>query len=830
MNKRIILLALMILTLTLVVGSVAASDINNTDSYSTISNVDEISLSSDNDLEYENSNILSSNPEENSLKTSDDVENLSASDSNDSLSATATLSSINSKDLTKYYKGPASFSATFLDAQGKPLANKAVAFQIVGKTYNRTTDANGVASLAINLKPGTYDITSVIWETGESKNNAVKVLSTISSKDISKVYTDLRKFKAKFYNNDGTVMANTNVKFKINGKTYTQKTNSNGIASLSMVDLPKGTYKIVSYNLKDGLTKTNTVKVVTRCSSKLISSAYTFLTSGSKTIKVTLHNEFDYAPGAGKTVKFTVNGKTYTASTDSKGVASINLPSLAKGVYTVKYAFDGNIYYEPSSASNTVTIVSTKATEFAVVSGTTYGSRAGTPFKVKLTAGGVPLAGKTVIIKLNNKVDYTRVTDKDGIASLAINLNAGKYSLDSSFAGDSFFNSASKSSSILVVDKGPTSLSWQSATSLIAGTNSVKVLLLDKDKNPVSGRTVKLTVNSKTYSATTSSAGLATFSISLTSAGTYTVSMKFDGDDLYNPSSASTSINVKSKYTSISIDDILASAKVLKDYYSTNKKLPGTVNCAGATFTTAEFLYLMSQAIVNLGNSKTTPVTAIKVADASSPSGDTINSKSLSKANYLTVAGNVAKFIRDYEQAPNYASSTLGKIAYSALVDAFSRVLDYYATNSALPSSVTIKYSQGSSIDELADRLTSGLTTDKSKANALFVWVRDYISYEFYYNTVKGATGTLAARAGNCCDQAQLLVALARSAGLTARFATGYCTFSSGTVYGHVWVQIKVDGSWHALDTTSTRNTYDKINNWNTASYTNRGVYDVLPY
>ena len=832
MKNRIILLALLILTLTLAVGSVAASDINNTDSYSALSNDDNLlSVSADrDDLEYGNSNTLSINPEDDSLSSGNDVDNLSTSDSEDSLSDTSPSSTITSKNLTKYYKGNAPFTATFLDSQGNPLANKSVAFQIVGKTYNRTTNANGVASLAINLKPGTYNITTKIWETGESANNVVKVLSTISAKNVSKVYTDLKTFQATFYKNDGSVLANTNVKFKINGKTYTQKTNSKGVASLSMVNLPKGTYKIISYNLKDGLKKTNTVKVVTKCSSKLISSSYTFLTSESKTIKVTLHNQFNYAPGAGKTVKFTINGKTYSASTNSKGVASLKLPSLAKGVYTVKYAFAGNIYYKASSASNTVTIVPSKSTKLAVSGDTTFGSLSGTPLKVKLTAGDVPLAGKTVNLKLNDKVDYTRVTDKDGIVSLPINLNAGNYNIVSSFAGDSFFNAASRNSSISVVDRGATSLSWQSATTLTSGTNSVKVLLTDKDNKALSGKTVKLTVNSKTYSATTSSTGYATFSVSLTSAGTYKASMSFDGDNIYYASSASTSLKVNSRYTSISIANIITSAKNLQTYYTTNKKLPGTVNCAGSTFTTAEFLYLMSEAIVNLGNSKNSSVSAIKVSDPSSPSGDAINSKSLSKANYLTVAANVAKFIKQYQQAPNYASSSLGKIAYSALVDSFSKVLNYYSTNSALPSSVTIKYSQGSSIDELAARLTAGLTTDKAKANALFVWVRDNIAYSFYYNTVKGASGTLSSGTGNCCDQAQLLVALARSAGLTARFATGYCTFSSGTTYGHVWAQIYVDNAWHALDPTSSRNTYDKINNWNTASYTSRGVYTTLPY
>ena len=121
------------------------------------------------------------------------------------------------------------------------------------------------------------------------------------------------------------------------------------------------------------------------------------------------------------------------------------------------------------------------------------------------------------------------------------------------------------------------------------------------------------------------------------------------------------------------------------------------------------------------------------------------------------------------------------------------------------------------------------MISDRDKAVALFNYVRDNIAYSFYYNTQKGAEGTLIAGSGNCCDQAQLLVAMARAVGLTVRFATGYCTFSSGS-YGHVWVQFYIDGTWINADPVSNRNSFGVINNWNTNTYTSRGVYDILPY
>ena len=131
----------------------------------------------------------------------------------------------------------------------------------------------------------------------------------------------------------------------------------------------------------------------------------------------------------------------------------------------------------------------------------------------------------------------------------------------------------------------------------------------------------------------------------------------------------------------------------------------------------------------------------------------------------------------------------------------------------------------------MSQSLIKGLTSEKAKATALFNYVRDEIAYEFYYDTQKGAEGTLASGGGNCCDQAQLLVAMARSVGMTARFGTGYCYFSlSGSWYGHVWAQILVDGTWYNADPTSNRNSFGVIVNWDTSSYTDRGTYDILPY
>lgn len=99
----------------------------------------------------------------------------------------------------------------------------------------------------------------------------------------------------------------------------------------------------------------------------------------------------------------------------------------------------------------------------------------------------------------------------------------------------------------------------------------------------------------------------------------------------------------------------------------------------------------------------------------------------------------------------------------------------------------------------------------------IFNWVRDNIDYSFYYRTKYGAANTLTKRLGNCVDQAHLVVALARTSGLPARYVRGTCKFViSGHVYSHVWAQIWIKGrGWVTADTTSYLNSFGVIRSWN---------------
>ena len=147
-------------------------------------------------------------------------------------------------DLTKYYLNASKFQATIYDKNGFLAVGKNVTFNINGVFYTKTTDSNGVVSLAINLRPGEYIITTM-YEGLDVGNNIV-VLPTLVTRDLNMIYGDGSNFTAQTLDGQGKPLANQNVTFNINGVFYNKITDDNGVASLTM-RLMSGKYIITSY-------------------------------------------------------------------------------------------------------------------------------------------------------------------------------------------------------------------------------------------------------------------------------------------------------------------------------------------------------------------------------------------------------------------------------------------------------------------------------------------------------------------------------------------------------------------------------------------------------
>ena len=151
-------------------------------------------------------------------------------------------------DIIKYYKNGTQYSVTCYDSNGNLLRSTTVQFNINGVFYTRTTNANGVAVLNINLEPQNYIITAQNMQTTEKCSNNIKVLTILEAKDLKKKYGSADQFKVTLLDGTGKPYAGQTITFNVNGVFYYRVTKSDGVASLNINLLP-GTYVVTaSYN------------------------------------------------------------------------------------------------------------------------------------------------------------------------------------------------------------------------------------------------------------------------------------------------------------------------------------------------------------------------------------------------------------------------------------------------------------------------------------------------------------------------------------------------------------------------------------------------------
>jgi hypothetical protein len=248
-----------------------------------------------------------------------------------------------------------------------------------------------------------------------------------------------------------------------------------------------------------------------------------------------------------------------------------------------------------------------------------------------------------------------------------------------------------------------------------------------------------------------------------------------------------------------------------------------TANISTSNYATADNATTsIKNATTNTSNLNSTVTTNSSIKNATTKTPNLNNTQAAGApvlVNGLTVAqlkdgtSRVQAYFNKYNRLPTYVSFGTRKVPIATFVkniatqglkintlivnglnigqinDGISRVQAYYVKYGRLPTYVSFGTrhipiatfekniaTQGlkittkavakpntSSVAALAKSL-KGSTAYDTAVN-LFNWVRDNIGYSFYYNTKYGAAGTLTHMTGNCCDTANLLVALARDDG-----------------------------------------------------------------
>ncbi len=307
--------------------------------------------------------------------------------------------------------------AKLTDTFDNPIANTPIFFTLNGIIYNRTTDENGTASMALNLDSGNY--TATVTYFGNSSYNAattnanITITPSIIGHDIVKMYQNDTQFNATFLDNYGNPLVNTTVKFNINGVFYERNTTENGVAKLN-INLRPGNYTLTAYNPVTGEQQGFNVLVKTL----IIASDLTKYYNNGTKFKATIYNK-NGTLAVNKSVTFNINGVFYERNTTENGTVDLAI-TLRPGDYIITTTVDG------LEVSNNIKVLPTLITSDLAMNyhdGSTFNATA-------LDGQGNPLANETVKFNVNG-VFYNKITGDDGVASLTINLNKGKYIITS---------------------------------------------------------------------------------------------------------------------------------------------------------------------------------------------------------------------------------------------------------------------------------------------------------------------------------------------------------------------------------------------------------------
>ncbi|WP_409199667.1 hypothetical protein [Methanobrevibacter sp. DSM 116169] len=424
-------------------------------------------------------------------------------------------------DIEMYYKDGSKYEVYLYDSNNTPIANQNISITVSGVEYNRSTNINGMASLNLNLDSGEYNITAVfkgndLYSASNTIENKLTILSTISGNNLVKMFQNGSQYYAEFLNSDGSFLINSNINFNINGVLYTRSTDSKGVASLN-INLDPGIYIITAIN-KNGDRDSNLITVLSTINGSNLNKMFQ---NDSQYYAEFL--DYDSSPLANTDVRFNINGVIYTRTTDSKGVARLNI-NLDPNTYIIT-SFN-TVTGEESS--NLITVFSNLIENSNIIK---Y-YKNGTQYTIKvLDSEGNLAIGENVTFNING-IFYNRTANNEGIASLSINLNPNTYIITAQYNGLSVSN---------IIEVLPV-LFGKDLSNIFNDGNYLQVTLVDGQGNKLNDETITFNVNGELFTRRTNEEGIATLDITLNS-GEYSVSYYVAGNDSVNL--ASNHISVK---------------------------------------------------------------------------------------------------------------------------------------------------------------------------------------------------------------------------------------------------------------------------------------------
>ncbi|MEE3418709.1 MAG: hypothetical protein VZQ62_05225, partial [Methanosphaera sp.] len=360
-------------------------------------------------------------------------------------------------------------------------------------------------------------------------------------------------------------LANQSITIKVDGKTYTTNTTQYGNYKIQITPTTSGTKIITSEYTGTNIyfnSLTNSIFQVNKMNTTItLGSTKSVIVGNDVCIygKLSANNKnLSYEP-----VIINVNGQKYNVTTTKYGNYKIYATTSTKGIKNINVTYDGNSYYNKSSATTTFTVQAkdtkiiiddiddTPFTDYAYVTGYLKDLNENT------------LSNANIIIQIN-EIESFVTTDINGHFRLNYQANKiGKNNLLISFSGNSVYKYSSAKKTFNVIPKN-TFMHIEALNSYYTGYSTIAGFIdpdhyvdtYDANYEDLRYATVSLYINGVKYSTKTDETGDFNYKFYGSKTGIYNVTAVYAGSSRFKGCQKSYTFYVYPKNTRIELNDL----------------------------------------------------------------------------------------------------------------------------------------------------------------------------------------------------------------------------------------------------------------------------------
>ena len=465
-------------------------------------------------------------------------------------------------------------SGVLTDEFGNTLPNTSIVFIINGQEYTTTTDNDGKYNYIYTTSTLGENIVNVNYP----GNNKYSPSSNQTSFNVRKINTNLsidtiddttvgRDITVSGVLTDefGNILANTNITIIVNGNIFKATTDVNGVYNYGYTIDVTGLHRVdviysgnTTHFPSNNNTSFNVRKIDTNLSINTINDT---TISSNVEVSGTLTDEYEnILPNT--TITININGQEYTTTTDNNGKYNYTYMVNTLDQNTVIVNYPGDDKYNSATTFTTFNVRKINTKLFInTINDTIVGQ--------DINVGGVLkdefeniLVNTTVEITITNpkgtKNTYTTTTNEEGMYSVTYAGNIdGTYKVEVNYIGNNTYNSSSNETSFNT-RKINTKLIIDSIENTTIDTNIfITGKLVDDFGNIVPNTFINITVNNNMIELYVDANGTFTCIYKTSILGENNITLQYNGNDTYNPSSNEASFNVRKLKSTIVVDSIV---------------------------------------------------------------------------------------------------------------------------------------------------------------------------------------------------------------------------------------------------------------------------------